>query len=50
LQDLKDRDARDSARDVAPMASAPDAILLDTSDMDADTVFLTVLSIIRRKM
>lgn len=50
LQDLKDRDARDSARDVAPMASAADAILLDTSDMDADTVFLTALSIIRGKM
>jgi len=50
LQDLKDRDARDSARDVAPMASASDAILLDTSDMDADTAFLTALSIIRGKM
>lgn len=50
LQDLKDRDARDSARDVAPMASADDAILLDTSDMDADAVLLAALSIIRQKM
>lgn len=50
LQDLKDRDARDSARDVAPMASAADAILLDTSELDADAVFETALSIIRRKM
>jgi len=50
LQDLKDRDARDSARDVAPMASADDAILLDTSDLDADAVFLAALSIIRQKM
>lgn len=50
LQDLKDRDARDSARDVAPMASADDAILLDSSDLDADAVFLAALSIIRRKM
>ena len=39
LQDLKDRDARDSARDVAPMATAADAILLDTSDLDADAAF-----------
>jgi cytidylate kinase len=50
LQDLKDRDARDSARDVAPMTSALDAILLDTSDLDADAVFLAALSIIRQKM
>lgn len=50
LQDLKDRDARDSARDVAPMTSAADAILLDTSDLDADAVFLAALSIIRQKM
>ena len=50
LQDLKDRDARDSARDVAPMATAPDAILLDTSDLDADAAFEAALSLIRRKM
>lgn len=50
LQDLKDRDARDSARDVAPMASAADAILLDTSDLDADAAFDAALSIVRRKM
>jgi CMP/dCMP kinase len=50
LQDLKDRDARDSARDVAPMTSAADAILLDTSDLDADAVFLAALSIIHGKM
>jgi cytidylate kinase len=50
LQDLKDRDARDSARDVAPMATAPDAILLDTSDLDADAAFEAALAIVRRKM
>jgi cytidylate kinase len=50
LQDLKDRDARDSARDVAPMATAADAILLDTSDLDADAAFDAALSIVRSKM
>jgi cytidylate kinase len=50
LQDLKDRDARDAARDVAPMASAPDAILLDTSDLDADAAFEAALAIVHRKM
>jgi len=50
LQDLKDRDARDQARDVAPMASAADAILLDTSDLDADAAFEAALAMIRRKM
>ena len=50
LQDLKDRDARDSARDVAPMATAADAILLDTSDLDADAAFEAALSLVRRKM
>lgn len=50
LQDLKDRDARDSARDVAPMASAADAILLDTSDLDADAAFEAALSIVRKKI
>ena len=50
LQDLKDRDARDSARDVAPMATAADAILLDTSDLDADAAFEAALALVRRKM
>ena len=50
LQDLKDRDARDSARDVAPMATAADAILLDTSELDADAAFEAALALVRRKM
>jgi len=50
LQDLKDRDARDSARDVAPMTSAPDAILLDTSELDADAAFEAALSIVRNRI
>ena len=33
LADLRERDARDAARDVAPMRPAEDAVLLDTSEM-----------------
>jgi CMP/dCMP kinase len=35
LDDLKERDARDSGRDIAPLKPAPDAIVLDTSALDA---------------
>ncbi|MFT4013527.1 MAG: d(CMP) kinase [Paracoccus sp. (in: a-proteobacteria)] len=34
LAELRERDARDAARDVAPMRPAEDALRLDTSDMD----------------
>ncbi len=43
LQDLRERDARDSARNVAPLKPADDAIVLDTSDMDADAAFATAV-------
>lgn len=33
LADLRERDARDSARTAAPMVAAPDALVLDTSRM-----------------
>jgi cytidylate kinase len=36
LADLRARDARDAGRDVAPMAAAPDALLLDTTDLSID--------------
>lgn len=39
LQDMKERDARDQARAVAPMVPAQDAIVLDTTDLDADAAF-----------
>ena len=34
LSDILRRDARDAHRDAAPMVMAPDAVLLDTTDMD----------------
>ncbi len=33
LEDIRRRDARDGGRDTAPMTRAPDAVLLDTSEM-----------------
>jgi cytidylate kinase len=35
LADIRARDERDSRRAAAPLVQAPDAVLLDTSDMDA---------------
>ena len=48
LQDMKERDARDSSRRVAPLAAAPDAIILDTTGLDADQVFEQASDIIAR--
>jgi cytidylate kinase len=39
LQDMKERDARDTGRRVAPLAVAPDAVILDTTQLDADQAF-----------
>ena len=36
LADIRRRDARDAGRDNAPMLRAPDAVLLDTSEMTID--------------
>lgn len=36
LQDLRDRDARDSGRSVAPLQKCADALLLDTTGMTID--------------
>ena len=37
LRDLQERDARDRARDAAPLAAAADAVLIDTSEMSIET-------------
>ena len=36
LEDIRVRDQRDGGRSAAPMLQAPDAVLLDTSDMSID--------------
>lgn len=47
LQDLRERDARDSGRSVAPLKPADDALVLDTSDLDADQAFEQALKLLR---
>lgn len=49
LEDMKERDARDSQRAVAPLRPAGDAFVLDTSLLDADQVLATALDVIRSK-
>ena len=46
LQDLEERDARDSERQTAPLAAAPDAIVIDTTTLDIDAVFERAFDII----
>ncbi len=49
LEALADRDARDRGRSVAPMKAADDAIIIDTTTMDAEEAFNTAISIIRSR-
>jgi cytidylate kinase len=43
VKDLIERDARDSSRTTAPLKPAPDAYILDTSDMTAEQAVQQVL-------
>ncbi len=49
LADMLERDQRDSSRTVAPMKPADDAIIVDTSHLDADAVFEKARAFIREK-
>ena len=46
LDDLQERDARDSSRVDAPMRQAEDAMLLDTSHLDPDQAFECALAFV----
>jgi cytidylate kinase len=46
LDDLRERDARDASRADAPMRQADDAMLLDTSHLDADQAFERALAFV----
>jgi cytidylate kinase len=50
LADMKARDARDSVRQAAPLVPADDAIVIDTSPLDADAVFAAALAAITDKL
>lgn len=49
LSDMAERDARDSARAVAALKAAPDAIEVDTSDLDADQAFQRALDVFHQR-
>jgi cytidylate kinase len=50
LQDMKERDARDTERRVAPLTAAPDAVTLDTTQLDADQAFERASELITRTL
>jgi cytidylate kinase len=50
LAELNARDAADKARPVAPLKQAPDADLLDTSDLDIDAAFAAALALVSPKV
>ena len=43
LRDIRERDARDAGRTAAPLVPAPDAVLLDTTEMSIDAAVASVL-------
>jgi cytidylate kinase len=49
LEDIKERDERDSSRDVSPLVPAEDAIILDSSTMPIAEVFASVMSRVEEK-
>lgn len=49
LTDLRDRDARDSARASAPLKPAEDALLLDTSGMSVDQAVARAIALIEAR-
>lgn len=50
LQDIEERDFRDTHREAAPLRQAEDAVLLDTSALDFRQSLEAVLKIIRERM
>ena len=47
---MKDRDARDSGRQAAPLRPADDAFVLDTTALDADQAFAAAITYIDGKL
>ena len=47
--EIRERDARDAGRDISPLKPAPDAIVIDTTQLDIDAVCQRVAGEIRKK-
>lgn len=50
LADMHERDARDRERATAPMKPADDAVIIDTTEMNAEQAFETVLKLARERL
>jgi cytidylate kinase len=50
LKDMRERDARDMAREAAPMKPAADAITIDSSDLGPDEMLDKALSVIKERL
>lgn len=50
LATMRERDARDKERADAPMKPADDAVIIDTTDMNADEAFETALALARQRL
>ncbi|MEA3031400.1 MAG: CMP/dCMP kinase [Sphingomonadales bacterium] len=50
LADIHARDERDMGRDAAPLVQAPDAILIDTSELDAEAAIAAAVEAVARRM
>jgi len=46
--EIQERDARDEGRDVSPLIAAPDAIVIDTSEMNVDVVCTVVAAEVKK--
>lgn len=48
--EIRDRDAQDASRPVAPLKPAADALLLDTTTLDAEAAFAAALALVRERL
>ncbi|GJD80135.1 (d)CMP kinase [Methylobacterium gregans] len=48
LADIQARDARDASRSAAPLKAAADAVVLDTTELDADEAFAAARAVVDR--
>ncbi|HEX5326989.1 MAG TPA: (d)CMP kinase [Acetobacteraceae bacterium] len=48
--DIRRRDAMDAARLAAPLRAAPDAVLLDTTELDPEQAFAAAIEAVRRRL
>src|SRR4051794_8385083 len=50
LADIRSRDERDSNREVAPLKQAPDAMLLDTTELDIDQAIAEAIRLVDQRL